>query len=712
MPVSQARDTPRRRVSSETPASDHTRSTADRASVDARLPEPGSGVGLSGEGMLALQRAAGNHAVAGLVRHVVQRVEVAEPASTETLYNDVDPGTGKATANSYGGQAKYEMTRSGDTGATVTVRMSFVSQSRNTRDPAAPGAPADTPPLGALVGEPTEIPADDPRRAWATNVVGEAVKIWNGRLTFVGEDHPAPDPHAAPDSPPPAPVTKRLPVTFRAEPVFGIGESYHNRIVVHPPTTVAGTPGNPIDAGNYYMNKGTAYDGNDDVITAHEYGHLLGIDDEYSQSNEQLNALLHQAAPAGAPSLSKALDQRTVERMVLAALRGPMVRQLMRVMPQVTDAILAQRAMVRARLVEAAKSGVLSDEVRDQLTTQLQERSTDRVKGDVPAAVAFETTRNYSASNNVAAGMSTVFSAKALGGQIGGAYSQALQDAPGGTITLGDLGDVSVEVHGSVAKTTAAGGAQADTGATLATSSVGTRAPAGGTTTGGEPTAAPGLPAIAPPATLVDRLSALPATWSATGSIFESAITSDAFSRKMVDTLKAAQAVTQAAAALPGNRLRATGRMYREAFGLVTNAARTAVRELSRQLVASTMTPTLISDVSDLQSSVRTEVDRIMGTPASGVAALGTPDPAMTTMVSAMKARLDADKAATAGTGRNPLGLPAGAAPSQDVTYTSTGLMGSSGTTGLRPDQFQPMVQQFNDNLKTLTEQPFKPEAR
>jgi hypothetical protein len=180
----------------------------------------------------------------------------------------------------------------------------------------------------------------------------------------------------------------------------------------------------------------------------------------------------------------------------------------------------------------------------------------------------------------------------------------------------------------------------------------------------------------------------------------------------MVATLKAAQAVAQAAAALPGNRLGATGRMYREAFGLVTNAARTAVRELSRQLVASTMTPTLIADVSDLQSSIRTEVDRIMGTPASGVAALGTPDPAMTAMVNAMKARLDADKAATAGTGRNPLGLPAGTAPSQDVTYTSTGLMGSSGTNALRPDQFQPMVQQFNSNLKTLTEQPFKPEAR
>ncbi len=141
--------------------------------------------------------------------------------------------------------AKYEMTRSGDSAATVTVKIRFVSQSRNTVDPASPTAPAGTPRLGALIGSPTEIPADDPRRAWATGVVEEGVKIWNGRLTFVGEEEQPAPPDPVAGVPPPTIVKKRLPVTFRAEPVFGLGDAAHSQVVVHSPTTVAGTPGHP-----------------------------------------------------------------------------------------------------------------------------------------------------------------------------------------------------------------------------------------------------------------------------------------------------------------------------------------------------------------------------------------------------------------------------------------------------------------------------------
>ena len=97
---------------------------------------------------------------------------------------------------------------------------------------------------------------------------------------------------------------------------------------MHPTSTRADpATGNPIDAGNYYLNKGN-YSNDDNVIAAHEYGHLLGIDDEYSQSNEMLNALLHQAAPENAPSAMAALDKKTVERMVLASLKRPLLDRL------------------------------------------------------------------------------------------------------------------------------------------------------------------------------------------------------------------------------------------------------------------------------------------------------------------------------------------------------------------------------------------------
>ena len=57
-------------------------------------------------------------------------------------------------------------------------------------------------------------------------------------------------------------------------------------------------------------------------------------------------------------------------------------------------------------------------------------------------------------------------------------------------------------------------------------------------------------------------------------------------------------------------------------------------------------------------------------------------------------------KAAAAGGGRSPLGAGK-AAPDQHVTYSVQSLMGSSKDTSIRADQFNPMVKQFNDKLRT-----------
>lgn len=660
---------------------------------------------------LALQRAAGNRAVSGLLRHV-QRVAVTEAPRSETLYND-ENAAGQATANSYSMTAKYEMTRSGDSAATVTVKIRFVSQSRNTVDPASPTAPAGTPRLGALIGSPTEIPADDPRRAWATGVVEEGVKIWNGRLTFVGEEEQPAPPDPVAGVPPPTIVKKRLPVTFRAEPVFGLGDAAHSQVVVHSPTTVAGTPGHPIDAGNYYMNKGTSYSGDDSVITAHEYGHLLGIPDEYSQSNEQLNALIHEAAPANAASAGKALDKETVKRMVLVSLREPMYFKLDAALPQISAALRTQRTQVTRRLRDAARNGAVSGDVVTQLTSQLEARAAGQVKADVPGAVAFQTTRNFSSAGYAGTAVTSAFSTAGLSAQIGDTYWNALSKGYGSNVAVAGLGNVSINVHGAVGASTASGGANAGSAGGLATSSVGpTPTPAGGGAAGGGGTL--GLPAITPPASLVDKLTALPATWGAAGSAVETGITQDKFAAKMVGTLKTAQIVSAITSMLPGGTpqtIGTTGRLYREAYSLVSNAARTASRELITELISSQMDPLLQSNVTDLVGAIDTEVERIMGTPASGVAALGTPDPNMTALVNAMKARLDADKAATAGGGRDPLGKTGGTAPVQDVTYSYQGLMGSNATTAVRADQFAPMVKQFNDNLKTELEKPFTAET-
>jgi len=101
----------------------------------------------------------------------------------------------------------------------------------------------------------------------------------------------------------------------------------------------------------------------------------------------------------------------------------------------------------------------------------------------------------------------------------------------------------------------------------------------------------------------------------------------------------------------------------------------------------------------------------VMGTPASGVAALGPPNPQMTALVSHMKAQLDADKAAAAGGGHTPLGTGK-AAPDQNVTYSVQSLMGSSKNTSIRADQFNPMVKQFNDKLRNMWEKKFSAEVK
>lgn len=630
--------------------------------------------------MLALQHAVGNRALAAL-HPAVQRVQVADATAGETLYNKNDPTTGEATPHHFAVTPKYEMTRDGDSGVTVEVKIRFVSQTRNTVDPTSPGAPANTPALGAPTDEAKEIPSADARRAWATQHAVDAVSPWNGRLTLRGEEYNV----GSPNTP------KSLPVTFRAKAVFGLDEEAHNQVVIHPPATAASARGgNPIDAGNWYMNKDNDYAGaNDNEIAAHEYGHLLGITDEYSQSNSQMNALLHQAAPAGAPSAMAALDQATVRRMVLLSLRAPLEAALASALPPVTDAIRATRPQVKKAMAAAARAGVVATDVRTALTQALTAGSEAGLATSVPEVVAFQTTRNFSNVTGSAAGVEAGFSAAALAGQISGAYSTALGAADASTrvTSVAGLGDVSINVQGSVPSSSAAGGIAAPAAQTAA----------GGTV---------GLPLLHPPSTLVGQLAALPTTWGTAGSAVETGVTPAAFSAAMAAAVRntAAAAAPPPVGAAPAAKAAHRRELYRLAHAMVTGAAVEASRTVASSLVGATVTPVLAASVSDLQTSISDEVTRVMTTPAAGVAALGPPNPAMAAIVAHMAARLTIDKVQTLlGPGRDPLGT-GGMAGNQEVTYSYQGMMGSNATRALRTDQFAIMLGHFNSDLRTFWE--------
>ncbi len=659
--------------------------------------EGGSGeptLAMTSSAVLGLQQASGNRAVSSMVGLTAQRVAVTNQATSETLFNQSAAG-GQAGAAQYSINANYEMTRTGDTGVTVQVRIKFLRQTRNT---VAPAPPATTPRVGQLVGPQTEIPAGT-QRDFATNTMRDAVAHWSGRLTLVGEEW-----NAFREN-----TRKRLPVTFQAVPVWGLAEEAHNTVIVHPPSVIGGSTGNPIDAGNFYETKSDAsYPANNDIIYAHEYGHLIGIPDEYSQSNAQMNALLHQAAPGSAASSLAALDRATVERMVLAAMSRPMFAQLQTAMPTVTGAVRAQMATIKARMATAARTGVTDPTVRAELTAELIAASEARLAGGIPNAVAFETTANFSSRNRAGDGVEAALGAATLGTRIGDAYWRALQAPHATNVAVSGLGDVRVNVQGSVFSAAGAGTPQAASAAGLATSTVGPAAPA--PAAAGAGAGAPALPSLPPPTTLAGQISAMPATWASAGSALEAGVTPAAFSTKMVAALRSAAAA--AAAPPPGvappPRFARAPEMWRRALQLVTNGSTEASRQLATDLVSSSVEPILTANVAAFQAAVRTEVTRLMATPPSALAAVGVPDPNMAAMVATMRTRLEAAKAATAGTGRD----PGAGAPAQDVTYSYQGLMGSNATADLRADQFQPMAGQFNSRLKTFWERAFRAEVR
>lgn len=750
-----------RRARSAAPAGSDSAQTAD-------LPGPSRSIGLvpgrsgaSRAQLRALQRFAGNRAVAALVgQHTVQRVPLSTPNQTETLYNQTDASSGQATAKSYGGgpALTYDMTRSGDTAVTVTVRIKFLNQARNSVDPTSPGAPPGTPPLGAMLGTPTEIPANDPdnRRAWATDRAAQAVAIWNGRLALVegpggpttpatpapggpptttpaapAPAAPAPAGGSTPATPPappaPAPAPKRLSVNFAAVPVFGLNDPADSTVIIHPMATVAGTPGQPIDSGNWYQNKGTSYGNDDAVIAAHEYGHLIGIPDEYSQNSAQMNALMHQAAPGSSASARPPLDRPSIERMVLHAMRQPLYDQLGTVLGPVTTGMVARKERVRHALTTAARGGAADSSVTAKLTELLQAYSNRNVAPDVPQAVAFETTRNFSNATFATQAVDWAFDPATLSSTIQNAYWQALLGAEGAPVAVPGVGNVTIDVAKSVSNLTApasagtpAGpgtpatpatpaGPQLGTGAALATAAV------SGPGAGATPAGAPGLPAIPPPPSLASQLAGLPATWDTAGSLLETGITPAAFAAKMVEGLTSAEAAAASAALVgrPVSNAASTGEMYQRAYRLTTRAALASAAQLASDLVGQTVGPTLQSSVSALTAAIDAEIDRISSSSPSAIAGMGTPNPNMTALVSTMKARFEADRAAAdTNPGRDPMGASrSGAAPAQDVTYSYQGLMGSSTTRALRPDQFEPMVTNFNHNLLNPGESAFRAEV-
>jgi len=653
-----------------------------------RQPAPDGGVGsaavLAGAAnpatLTGLQRAAGNRAVSA----VIQRVPIAMAPRPETLFNQ-RPTAGQAAPRVYTvGGNNIDMSRGGSPEVvTITVRIRFVSRPRSA--------------AGGDTGTRSVIPAGDPRIAWARNICTTAPNVWNNRGRLVGTRRPrtgiggffSPDPGG----------TVRLPLVFRATPVFDLTSPADKEISVFGSAVTPGGQQHPIDAAHYYMSRGS-YPFTEEQIYAHEYGHLIGLADEYSQSNPQMHAFLHQLDPATEAARVAALDRETVRRSVLAALTRPLFDRLSGASASIAAVLRAGAGPVSTGLGTQLRAALTAVPVETLLQANLPPTTAalqPRLAGMVHAATRAPANTSGAAARIVAA----EFAAGPISALIQRQYFTVLTRLQSTQVDLSGLG-ASINIEGNAGITAtgqavippsglwaaASTGPLAASAATVADQSVG-RLP-----TGRSPRVRPG--------TLIGQLDALPASWRGFATAAPAALGAAGLQSDISTALAAAMAARLLGAAPIPAAVTSAAPMIRAVNAAVNAAAMAAGTNAVRAFLASQITPVLAGSVVPLIASIDAEVATVMATPAGAVAAAAPRDPAIAAIASNMRTQLQAAQTAGAAAlaatpaGSGATGVSPGAtAPPAAVTYNTHNIM-SDNSFVFRNDQMNDIAGYFN----------------
>ncbi len=693
----------------------------------------------------ALASTIGNRAFASLVAAtpagagVVQRVPVSYADTGETLYEDPDPAAGQTQfqATAYGGGTiAYDMARD-PSGVTVTVRILFVNQARDERRTLPGGAP--NPNFGADTGAQTAVPANDPRRQFAVDRCGTIGTTWN-RYDLVGRRiapptpgapgatgpsgapgapgaaptgptpapaagttpaaTPAPAPAIGPPAPPAAdPSELKLPIRFVAQPVFDLSAAgtTHSTVSLFGMGTHADRSGaHPVDSGHWYMNTARNYAGMDlDAIYAHEYGHLIGLQDEYFRSNDQIHQSLHRMGGAARGS-GQELDRQTVRRMVSIALRDALTPRLQASVGEISAAFVAKRAELRAQLAAAVRSTWADAGLRGGLAKQLHDEVPAGLRGELDAIVAFQTGANLSnvaVAGEAMGGFSTDAIERAV---VGGFWRRFERGDIGVTAGDGTATSISMEVSSNVSGAASAGGTSAAAGTAVADRVVGAAT-------------ASGIPPVRPSSTLLGALAAIPAQWSSPGQGLDAAYTPGVVS----PSLDAAVASAVTAGAFRRIDRQA---LYRRVLSLVNSTVRASSRTAVTGFIDAAVRPQLDAQVGGLQSQIDAEVDAVMGLPAGAVASSAPRDPQVQAVAQQMHTLLQGQQNPSQRTAAADINPGSGGA-GQDVRYSMSTMMGTNVTSpeGFRADMLQPVVDQFNGNAALrdpAAEEPFRAARR
>jgi hypothetical protein len=682
-----------------------------------RGPEPGRGKGgrrageerpaARGHDLNLLQQAAGNRAVSRLLAgdepatrlwpaeqgqaeqgkavqgKAVQRVPITAPTRQETLFNQ-RPTPGQAGAAVYGGNAgaTLDMSRGGTPDAvTVTVRIRFVDQTRSA--------------TGADTGAKNVIPAGDPRRAWAQGMCTTAPGVWNGRARLAGQREARTGLGGMISPDPGGPV--RLPLVFRAVPVWDLTSPADKEVRVFSSATVAGSAGHPIDAAHYYMNRG-GYPFSEEAIYAHEYGHLIGLADEYSQSNPQMHAVMHDVDPGTAATRGAALDRETVRRMVMAALTRPLYNRVSAAGGEISAALRRGAGPVRQSLAGQLRAALIAPAVRGLFelgAPAASARLAPRIHALVNAATAAARNTSGVAGRVVAAELAPA----ALGGMINSRYYRALMSVHGNA-DVGGLGvNITIEGHAGIDANGVAVPGVPPVGVWNAAAA----GPAAGNATGVADRTIGALqtgrvPPVRPSGALLRQLESLPAGWAAFSAAAPAALSSGVLQADLSTALTAAwlARMVGGGAGAPITRSRA---LAAAVDGSVRNAATAAATNAVRAFLNAEINPVLQTSVTALTAAVGEEVDRVMATPAGALAAAAPKDPDLAALAGSLNTQLKAQAAAATATqaatpGTTPVN-PGATAPAQSVTYGTVNMM-SDNTSVFRPDQFAELANQFN----------------
>ena len=669
----------------QTTASKTSRDTAEQAGLDQnQLAEQlpiiqnieGAGDALTEErrpllrekDVIQLQKQVGNIRTQQFIQRAVdsnriQRVQVTSAAASETLHNEVDSATGQFKSNNYrvgtrgvnyeGQGINYEMLRKGS-GVIVNVKIKFVAL------------------FGSSTAAATPIPEGQPRTT-ARSICTQLLQYWNtsNRFELSGVRQPAWYESAAESMGVGSSAASReihLPVQFKISPVFDLAADAHATVQLDTVNSGNAGAGRVVNASHWYSTLDPAsYSGGVADTYAHEFGHLLGIPDEYSLGNPAAHDLMHQIStnPATRATMDEAIDAAGVREMILAAIRPAIQSRLRSQAADLSVALQGQKNQMIQLLSERIRSAwgdasvltAVGDQVRTQLDTAGQTRMSDRVD----RILRFQTGRNLSNLGIARQVVPAELNPTQLASLLSSLTAEAAESAQQGTINVPYQNEVgrnaSVDVNVNVAPgVSQAGSPLAASAAQAATASVG--AP---TTPGSR-----GTSAIYPSNTLMSQLQALPGTWADLAAQMATVLS------EMPDVIDETVTNMLGATNISGNVNNSVRNLYTELYNLVNNAAIAVSQTTMRNFLGDEIYPLIDQQLADIMTMVEAETARHTTATGTGTnAAPGAPViPGLMAAVQQMQA--------TARTMLNPAAPVAGGTAQQNVTYTMQTLMGAN----------------------------------